>query len=54
MSEQKTDQETFWEGEFGNSYVGRNAGPNVVARRTAAFTPILRRTSTESASLATA
>jgi spore coat polysaccharide biosynthesis protein SpsF len=37
----KTDQEQFWAGEFGDAYVGRNTGENLVASNVALFAKIL-------------
>jgi spore coat polysaccharide biosynthesis protein SpsF len=39
-----TEQETFWQGEFGSSYTERNAGDRWVASNTALFSRILART----------
>jgi spore coat polysaccharide biosynthesis protein SpsF len=39
----KTAQEKFWAGEFGNSYIGRNADTNFVASNVALFSRSLRR-----------
>ncbi|MBA3564598.1 MAG: pseudaminic acid biosynthesis-associated methylase [Gammaproteobacteria bacterium] len=45
MSEKyRTDQESFWAGNFGDAYVERNNDPRRVARRTALFAKILSRT----------
>lgn len=44
MSNYKTEQEEFWSGEFGNEYVQRNRGDNIVASNTALFSKILGRT----------
>jgi pseudaminic acid biosynthesis-associated methylase len=44
MTEFKTDQEAFWAGEFGNDYVSRNRGPQLIANNLALFTRILKRT----------
>lgn len=38
-----TEQETFWEGDFGNEYVDRNQGPRLVASKTAFFSKVLAR-----------
>jgi pseudaminic acid biosynthesis-associated methylase len=38
----KTEQEAFWAGEFGNSYIDRNAIENSVHRRLALWTQVLR------------
>lgn len=40
-----TEQEKFWEGEFGNEYVKRNTGNNWIASNTAFFGRVLQRTS---------
>ncbi|MGR9420675.1 pseudaminic acid biosynthesis-associated methylase [Rhizobium leguminosarum] len=40
----ETEQEEFWAGEFGNNYISRNRGPEVVAAKTAMFAKILRHT----------
>lgn len=39
-----TEQETFWEGDFGHEYVDRNLGEKWVASNTALFSTILSRT----------
>ncbi|MGO6835011.1 pseudaminic acid biosynthesis-associated methylase [Rhizobium ruizarguesonis] len=39
-----TEQEKFWAGEFGDSYIDRNQGPEVVAAKTAMFAKILLHT----------
>ena len=39
-----TPQEQFWAGDFGDAYVGRNRGPELIASRTALFTDVLKRT----------
>ena len=39
-----TEQETFWEGEFGNQYTNRNRGPDWIAANTAFFSRIFSRT----------
>lgn len=44
MTQYKTEQEKFWAGEFGDDYVDRNQGPDVVASNVAFFSRILRRT----------
>lgn len=44
MSQYKTEQERFWAGEFGDDYVDRNQGPDVVASNVAFFSRILMRT----------
>jgi len=40
----KTEQEGFWTGDFGNSYVARNNDPCNIARNTVLFSKILERT----------
>lgn len=40
----KTEQEAFWEGEFGNDYASRNLGKGWVAANTALFSKILEST----------
>jgi len=45
MSDQyQTEQERFWAGEFGNNYVERNKGEQLVAGNLALFSKILART----------
>lgn len=39
-----TEQEAFWEGDFGNEYTDRNRGPGWVAANAALFSRILSRT----------
>lgn len=39
----KTEQETFWEGEFGEDYIGRNEGADIVAANVNLFAQALRR-----------
>lgn len=47
MSDQyQTEQERFWAGEFGNNYVERNIGEQLVAGNLALFSKILARTET--------
>ncbi len=41
----KTEQEHFWDGEFGDEYVERNRGAEIVAGNIAMFTEILSHTS---------
>jgi len=41
MNKYKTDQETFWAGEFGDEYVMRNQGASLVAGNLALFSKIL-------------
>ena len=43
-SEFRTEQEKFWAGEFGNDYIGRNTGRDMVASNIAFFSRILART----------
>ena len=45
MKPYRTEQETFWSGEFGNEYSTRNTGAGWIAANTALFTKILVRTS---------
>ncbi|MBW2412761.1 MAG: pseudaminic acid biosynthesis-associated methylase [Deltaproteobacteria bacterium] len=40
----KTEQESFWAGDFGDSYVDRNRDPLRIANRTALFAGIFKRT----------
>lgn len=40
----KTEQEDFWAGDFGNEYICRNEGEDIVAGNTALFTSILQKT----------
>lgn len=40
----KTEQEKFWQGEFGNDYVGRNQGALSIASNTSFFSKILNQT----------
>lgn len=39
-----TEQETFWQGSFGNEYTGRNRGTRWVAANSAFFSKVLART----------
>jgi len=39
-----TEQEAFWEGDFGNDYTDRNRGPRLVAANAAFFSRVLDRT----------
>ncbi|MGE6239110.1 pseudaminic acid biosynthesis-associated methylase, partial [Aeromonas media] len=39
-----TEQEAFWQGNFGNEYVNRNTGSSLVAANTAFFSKVLPRT----------
>ena len=40
----KTDQEAFWAGEFGDEYIDRNQGAELVAANLALFAKVLART----------
>jgi pseudaminic acid biosynthesis-associated methylase len=44
MGNYKTEQEQFWTGEFGDSYVQRNQGANLLPPRLALFSKIIART----------
>lgn len=44
MKNYQTEQEQFWAGQFGNDYVDRNQGPNMVAGNVSLFSRILERT----------
>lgn len=44
MKKYKTDQEEFWAGQFGDEYVGRNQGRQIIAGNTALFSRIMSRT----------
>lgn len=44
MSTFKTEQEQFWAGEFGNQYVKRNNGENILASNIALFSKIISKT----------
>jgi len=44
MARNPTEQEEFWKGEFGASYIDRNQGDGWIAANTAFFAPILQRT----------
>lgn len=44
MTEYKTEQETFWAGSFGDSYIARNTGASIVASNTALFAEIFSHT----------
>jgi len=44
MEKYQTEQEKFWTGDFGNSYIERNQGQAIVACNTALFGKILART----------
>lgn len=39
-----TDQEVFWQGDFGNEYTDRNRGQRWLAANSALFSKILART----------
>ena len=43
MSAYKTEQESFWAGEFGDAYVGRNKSAQLAAANLAFFSRILSR-----------
>ena len=45
MTDYQTIQESFWAGEFGDEYVGRNRGESCIEANTSMFTKILDRTS---------
>lgn len=42
MKKYKTEQEEFWAGEFGNEYLKRNQGPEILASNIALFAKALR------------
>lgn len=44
MNSFKTEQEEFWAGDFGDEYIGRNRGKNIVIANIALFSKILSRT----------
>lgn len=44
MDRFKTDQEAFWAGDFGNEYVSRNMGAQLLASNIAFFSKIIPRT----------
>ncbi len=44
MSQYKTEQEEFWAGDFGNEYIDRNQGAELVAANLAMFAKVLART----------
>ena len=44
MSQYKSEQEAFWAGEFGNEYIDRNIGAEIVAANSSLFAKILERT----------
>lgn len=41
MSDYKTEQESFWAGDFGNEYIHRNFGPELLASNLALFSKAL-------------
>lgn len=43
MTIRKTEQEAFWEGDFGDQYVARNQGARIIASNTHLFAKILTR-----------
>lgn len=45
MATFKTEQEAFWAGEFGNDYIGRNVGSDLLASNLAFFSKALTRAS---------
>ena len=44
MDTYKSEQEKFWAGDFGNEYIGRNEGADIIAGNTALFAGILQKT----------
>lgn len=40
----RTEQETFWSGEFGNEYLSRNRGARVIASNVSLFSEVLKHT----------
>ena len=44
MSDYRTEQEVFWAGRFGDDYVARNRGEDLIASNLALFTRVLART----------
>lgn len=44
MKKYKTDQEKFWAGKFGNTYIRRNNNPKILAGNIHCFSDILRNT----------
>lgn len=44
MTQYKTEQEAFWAGEFGDEYIDRNQGAELVAANLALFAKVLART----------
>lgn len=47
----KTDQEIFWQGEFGNDYIGRNKSMSLLASNVSLFSDILKKTNNVSSVL---
>src|SRR5450830_595822 len=45
MSQYKSEQELFWAGEFGDEYIERNTGAEIIAANTSLFAKILDKTS---------
>lgn len=43
MNQRKTEQESFWEGDFGDDYIDRNLGTQLIAGNTNLFAKILAR-----------
>ena len=41
MTQYKTEQEAFWAGDFGNEYIGRNTGSELLASNLAFFSKAL-------------
>lgn len=41
MTQYKTEQEAFWAGDFGNQYIGRNAGSDLLASNLSFFSKAL-------------
>ncbi|MFA6409827.1 MAG: pseudaminic acid biosynthesis-associated methylase [Gammaproteobacteria bacterium] len=44
MKQFKTAQEDFWAGKFGNDYIERNKGDEILARKIALFSTVFRET----------
>jgi spore coat polysaccharide biosynthesis protein SpsF len=44
MEKFKTEQETFWAGEFGKEYIKRNQGDNILASNLSLFSKALKNT----------
>jgi spore coat polysaccharide biosynthesis protein SpsF len=44
MNDNKTEQEKFWMGDFGNKYSERNIGGQLISSNIALFSKILLRT----------